>query len=135
MSVVGRTSSNSVILYVEDDALTRQSIAQLLLRRGFHVLQAASGEEALDLIDSGTVPTAMLLDLELPGIDGMETYRRVRQIHPALAAVVCTARLTAPLRRELSELGVAEDCQLSKPCVFREILDALRRAMGNASEG
>lgn len=133
MRAIAPASHNGVVLYVEDDALMRASVAQLLLRRGYQVLQAASGEEALDLIKRGPVPTAMLLDLELPGMDGIETYRRLLRVQPALAAVVCSAQLTAAMRRDLSELGVADECLLSKPCEFDDVLRALRRASRAAS--
>jgi CheY-like chemotaxis protein len=126
-------SCNTAILYIEDDALTRQSITQRLLRRGFQVVQAASGEEALELVKDGPVPGTVLLDLELPGIDGLETYRRLRQLSPGLAAVVCTANLAAPARHDLLEMGIPEQCMLIKPCVFQDILDALERASGDAS--
>lgn len=123
-----------MILYVEDDALTRRSIRQRLIRRGFAVLHAASGEEALAAVKGGAAPRVALLDLELPGIDGVETYRRLREVYPDLAAVVCSANLTAGARRILLEMGVPEHCLLTKPCAFQDILDALQRAGGNGSD-
>lgn len=131
---VPKGNDGAVILYVEDDALTRQSIRQQLTRRGFAVLHAASGEEALAAVKEGPAPRIALLDVELPGIDGVETYRRLREAYPDLAAVVCSANLTAGVRRVLLEMGVPEHCLLTKPCTFRAILDALQCAGGNGSD-
>ena len=84
------------LLYVEDDAMVRQAIAGRLRRRGYEVIEATSGEEAVGLMAAHPRPGAVILDIDLPGIDGVETYRRLLAIHARLPAVVCSARsLTA----------------------------------------
>ena len=96
------------ILYVEDDALTRQAIAGRLRRRGHTIIEATSGEEALDLA-SMTHPCLALLDIDLPGVDGVETYRKLLELFPRLAAVVCSATLTTQRRKSFQTLGIAEE--------------------------
>lgn len=114
------------ILYVEDDALTRQTIAGRLRRRGFAVVEAPSDEEALDAAERSSNPTAGLLDVDLPGINGLETYRRLRALRPGLPAVVCSAWLPLGTRQPFRDLGVPEHCLLAKPCPFSELLAALQ---------
>jgi CheY-like chemotaxis protein len=113
------------ILYVEDDPLTRETIARRLRRRGFHVVEVASGEQALELASDGLQIKVALLDVDLPGINGIETLRRLRKHRPTLPAVVCSASLPLGLRQPFRELGVSDNCLLSKPCPFAELLVAL----------
>jgi len=118
------------ILYVEDDALTRQAIAGRLRRRGHTIIEATSGEEALDLAAT-THPCVALLDIDLPGVDGVETYRKLLEMFPRLPAVVCSATLTDGRRKSLQSLGIPDERLLSKPCPFERILAALDSAIPN----
>jgi CheY-like chemotaxis protein len=118
------------ILYVEDDELTRLTIAQRLRRRGLDVIDVGSGEQALDLAPNARNLSAALLDINLPGIDGVETYRRLRQLHPTLAAVVMSASLSADARQSLLDLGVPDRCLLGKPCQFSHLQGALQGIRG-----
>ena len=66
---------------VDNEEADRELLVQLLEPRGFALRQASSGHDALDLLASGYRPDALLIDLAMPGIDGWETLRRVRQMH------------------------------------------------------
>lgn len=98
-------------------------------------MAADSGERALTLIEDHPALAAALLDLQLPGIDGLETYARLRQAYPDLPVVVCSAHLEGPLRQRLLAMGVPTDCQLRKPCPFRELLAAIVKATGRPRAG
>src|SRR5258705_13975367 len=67
------------ILVVEDYDDTR-SLLKLLLERDYHVLEATSGPEAVSIAKQ-RYPDLILMDIGLPGFDGLETIRRIRQIH------------------------------------------------------
>jgi|GEM_PF-2734824 len=123
--------SNVAILYVEDDALTRQAIAGRLRRRGHTIIEATSGEEALDLAGVLPRPAAALLDIDLPGLDGLETYRKLLELFPHLPAVVCSATLTAQRRESFHKLGIPDQYLLSKPCAFERILEAINLVVHN----
>jgi CheY-like chemotaxis protein len=118
------------ILYVEDDTLTRQTIARRLRRRGYTVVEAQSGEEALSCATGHSFFSVVLLDVDLPGINGLETYRSLREIQPGLPAVVCSGCLSVVIHQGFSELGVPGQFLLVKPCLFSELLSALRAARG-----
>jgi CheY-like chemotaxis protein len=59
----------------------------------------------------------------------METYRRLRELYPAVRAVVCSASLPISTRQPFLDLGVPADCLLAKPCSFAELLAALQGAL------
>lgn len=81
----------SDILIVEDEAAIRGFVRINLERRGFHVREAASGEEALKLV-AETEPQLMVLDLKLPGIDGFEVCKFMRDNYPQVAIIMLTAK-------------------------------------------
>ena len=71
-------SNEGFILVVEDDARTLRLERFVLEEEGFTVVQAGSGEEALDILADGK-PTLVMLDIGLPGIDGFTTCQRIRE--------------------------------------------------------
>jgi len=79
------------ILIVDDHPLTREALAGLLAHNGFDVCgQAAGGEEAIRLA-ADLQPDLALLDLTMPGLDGLQTLPRLREAAPGCAVVVLTA--------------------------------------------
>ena len=69
------------VLVVDNEEPDRELLVQLLEPLGFELRQAASGHDALDLLATGYRPDVIFMDLAMPGIDGWETLRRVRQMH------------------------------------------------------
>ncbi len=121
-----KTASKTIgVLYVEDDELTRQSVSNRLARNGFKVLAAGSGESALALVENHPDLAVALVDVQLPGIDGIETSLRLRDRYPGLPVVVCSGYLEPPTLVRLRALGIPDECQLRKPCPFRDLLAVL----------
>lgn len=118
------------VLYVEDDDLTRVRISARLERKGIRVVAVSCGEAALEEHCRCAELKVVLLDLELPGISGVATWRQLRERNPDIAGVVCSGALTDTTRSELQELGIQSDCCLCKPCRFEVLLNALQRAIG-----
>jgi two-component system, chemotaxis family, CheB/CheR fusion protein len=106
-----RTSS---VLLVEDSADSRETLAEVLQLLGYQVRVAASAQEALDLL-AAWCPDAILSDIGLPGTDGCELMRQVRQL-PELAGVVAVA-VTGYGTHEDREAALAAgfDTHLAKP--------------------
>ena len=71
------------IMYVEDDLLLRQTVAQSLRRSGYEIVEASSGEEAVEFAKENDF-SAVIIDIELPGINGVETYKQLRQLRPGM---------------------------------------------------
>jgi len=110
------------ILLVDDDADFRTMIIQYLTgHRGYEVLPAASGEEALQLLD-GFQPEVVLLDLMMPGIGGMEALKQIKARCPNLCVVMVTANEDLSIARKALALGAAD--YLTKP-FDPDYLDAL----------
>ncbi|MBU5675816.1 response regulator transcription factor [Alkaliphilus sp. MSJ-5] len=79
------------VLVVEDESSIRKFLSINLNREGFEVLEAASGEEALDIIRR-VQPRVVVLDLMLPGIDGFEVCQSVRKSIPNIVIIMLTAK-------------------------------------------
>lgn len=95
------------LLIVEDNEMNLEALSRLLMRRGFQVLGAGSGEEALRTA-AGSHPDLILMDIGLPGIDGYETTRRLKS-DPATAAIPVIA-LTAHALVSDRERAFAAGC-------------------------
>jgi PAS domain S-box-containing protein len=78
------------ILLVDDDDLIRETLAELLEEAGFTTLVAASGLEALALVESGEVVDAMVSDLSMPGMNGVTIIRKARALRPGLPCFLLT---------------------------------------------
>ena len=108
----------ALVLVVDDDPTVREVVADYLVRDGLEVVQAADGAEALALVDART-PDLVVLDLMLPGIDGLEVCRRLRSTRPSLPVM----RLTALGEEEDRVLGleIGADDYVTKPFSPREL--------------
>jgi len=113
------------VLVVDDEKLIRWSVSERLHRRGYEVVTAESGEQALDQVSSGPLD-AMLLDVRLPGIDGLETLKRALQAQPELIVVMMSAHSTVDGAVEAMKHGAVDF--LVKPFS----LDVLDSAVGRA---
>jgi len=116
-----------VILCVEDDELTLQSVTNRLQRRGFQVLPAESGERALQIVTDQPVLSAVLMDIDLPGIDGLETYVCLQEAFPGLPVVFCSGAISPAVSARLKRMGIPTECCLCKPCPFGDILAAIQK--------
>lgn len=117
-----------VLLVVDDDELLRQTIARRLRRCGHEVVEANSGEQAVELAKETNFDCA-LLDVDLPGADGLETYRQLRQTQPGITAVVLSGLLSAANRRSFMDLGVSGNCLIDKPCPLSQLQGALQSVL------
>jgi two-component system, NtrC family, response regulator AtoC len=92
------------VLIIDDEKTIRWSLGEGLRNAGFEILEAASGEEGLQLY-ADKVPDCVLLDLRLPGIDGMEVLRRMRRENPEVPVIVMTAYGEVDKAVEAMKLG------------------------------
>lgn len=107
------------VLVVEDDRTSRRVLTRFLTRHGYDVVEAESGEAALERFEEST-PDVSIIDIGLPGIDGFEVVRRIRGI--AADAYTPIIMLTASQDDESVEaaIGVGADDYVAKP--FRPVL-------------
>jgi signal transduction histidine kinase/purine-cytosine permease-like protein/DNA-binding NarL/FixJ family response regulator len=117
------------VLLVDNEAVDRELLRQLLEPLGFETRAAGSGEEALRLLrEPGWVPDAILMDLAMPGIDGWETIRRLRA--EGLADVPVAIVSANAFDRALdNDVGIRPADFLTKPVRGEELLDWLGRTL------
>ena len=124
------------VLVVEDEPPILDMLSMSLAFVGYHVLRAGSGAEALSQAREHSVDLA-LLDVMLPDTDGFELLRRLRSIHPDMAAVFVTAR--DALEDRLNGLTLGGDDYVTKPFSLEEVVTrvgvVLRRTRPDAEEG
>lgn len=106
-------------LVVDDDPTVGEVVGAYLARAGFEVDRAADGATALELA-AAVVPDVVVLDLMLPGVDGLEVCRRLRRDHPGVPVVMLTA-LGEEADRILG-LEVGADDYVTKPFSPRELV-------------
>ena len=116
------------VLVVDNEEVDRELLRQLLEPIGFAVQQAASGEDALQVLRGGALPDAILMDLAMPGIDGWETIRRLRAegLSDAPVAIVSANAFD---RRLDNDLGLVAHDYVLKPVRGEELLDWLGRVL------
>ncbi|HEU5170570.1 MAG TPA: HD domain-containing phosphohydrolase [Gemmatimonadales bacterium] len=125
------TDGPASILVVDDDAAVRVAVSKYLVQRGYEVLTAETGEEALDLLRRRPV-TGMLLDVRLPGASGVELVPRVVEREPCLALVMLTAVNDATSAALCMQRGAMD--YLIKPVDLDDLERALRRALDRRRE-
>ncbi len=119
------------ILIVDDDARLRQAAATVLSRLGFEPLTAVDGADALlRVAEHLETIAAVVLDLQMPRMDGAVCYARLREILPHVPVVVASGRPYDPDEARL--LAGPEASRLAKPFTQPEFIRAVRGALGEA---
>jgi CheY-like chemotaxis protein len=121
------------VLIVEDDAAIRLLLDRALARKGYETVIAVNGNEAIAAIDSFTL-NAVLLDLMIPGIFGIDVLRHIRQKRPAL--IPCVIVVTAMARRADLEMGELDDLGgvIVKPFDILHLFEVLDACVHCAAE-
>jgi DNA-binding NtrC family response regulator len=120
------------VLVVDDEDLCRWVSHQLLARCGHEVEEAASGEAALGVVEHWN-PDAILVDIGLPGMDGIELLRSVRRQRPTVRSIVMTAHAT--LQTAVAAIRAGAVDFLTKPLDPAELEEALGRVNVRGPEG
>ena len=109
------------VLVVDDHRLNRKLVAEVLESAGYEMMQAATAEDALALLSCGPRPDLILMDIALPGIDGLTLTRQLKQ-DPTLSAVPVVA-VTAFAMKGDEEKALAAGCAgyLTKPIDTRKL--------------
>ncbi|MCY4087289.1 MAG: response regulator transcription factor [Actinomycetia bacterium] len=117
------SSSRFRVLVVDDEAAVRRALERALVREGYDVSQAADGHEALEAV-SATNPDAIILDVLMPRLDGLEACRRLRAAGSKTPVLMLTALDAIDDRVEGLDAGA--DDYLAKPFALQELLARVR---------
>jgi PAS domain S-box-containing protein len=120
--------SRATLLYVEDDAVLRTTIRDVLDSQGFRVLSAASGEEALAQYGDRLAGIALVVtDLSLHGMSGLDLHRALRQRHPMTRTLIISGYAAHPEHSEWQDAGIVG--WLQKPVNLTELIAQIRQAL------
>ena len=123
------------VLVVDDERAVRDSLRRALELEGYEVELAGDGEEALERLSGSAPADAVILDVLMPGIDGLEVCRRLRAEDNGVPVLMLTAR--AEVDSRVAGLDAGADDYLPKPFALAELLARLRallRRVGNGDE-
>ena len=121
------------VLVVDDERAVRESLRRALELEGYEIELAADGQEALYRLDSEAQPDALVLDVLMPGVDGLEVARTIRRSGNRLPILMLTARTQVEDRVEGLDAGA--DDYLTKPFALEELLARLRALLRRTAEG
>jgi two-component system nitrogen regulation response regulator GlnG len=114
------------ILIIDDDDNLRESFKKLLIDEGYKVKSAASGEAGLSIVRE-SLPDTVIIDIRMPGIGGLETYRIIREIEPRLPVIIMTAFGTTDSAIEAIKMGAFD--YVLKPFDIPEFLEVISKAL------
>jgi two-component system, OmpR family, response regulator MprA len=120
------------ILVVDDERAVRESLRRALELEGYEIELAGDGNEALYRLESSEEPDAMILDVLMPGVDGLEVCRRIRGTGSRLPVLMLTARTEVEDR--VAGLDAGADDYVTKPFALEELLARVRALLRRTSE-
>lgn len=116
----------NTILIIDDDDQLRKSFEKLLSEEGFTVEGAASGEAGLNLVRK-KAPDVVILDMRLPGMNGLETFQAIHEIESKLPVVIMTAYGTTETAIEATKMGAFD--YILKPFEIPDMLGVIGQAL------
>ena len=120
------------ILVVDDERAVRESLRRALELEGYEIELAADGSEALYRLEGSEEPDAMILDVLMPGVDGLEVCRRLRGSGSKLPVLMLTARTEVEDR--VAGLDAGADDYVTKPFALEELLARVRALLRRTSD-
>jgi two-component system response regulator MprA len=118
------------VLVVDGDRAGREALRRMLISDGYEVAVVGDGEQALESV-LGSAPQAVVLDIDLPGIDGLEICRRLRRLGSRVPILILTAR--GAVADRIEGLDVGADDYMVKPCDVAELEARLRALLRRAN--
>ncbi|HID31594.1 MAG TPA: response regulator [Desulfobacterales bacterium] len=126
MSLSGK---GEVVLIIDDAECIRDSCCQVLTKAGYQVETAIDGETGLSRARE-VGPDVILVDLDMPGVSGLEVMDRLNEISPAIVKIVVTGNTSIDLEEEVIRKGRALS-YLAKPFAPDQLKQTVRRALDN----
>ena len=121
------------ILVVDDERAVRESLRRALELEGYDVGLASDGSDALEKLEAEAQPDAIILDVLMPGTDGLEVSRTLRRSGSRIPVLMLTARTEVGDR--VAGLDAGADDYLAKPFALEELLARLRALLRRTADG
>jgi len=121
----------STVLIIEDNDKNMKLARDVLQNKGYKTLEAVTGEEGVKLAKQH-VPDLVLMDIQLPGINGIEAFKQIRADAKTakIPVIALTASVTPTDRSQISAAGF--DAFVSKPINLKEFVETVKRMVENA---
>ncbi|MGB9438160.1 MAG: response regulator, partial [Desulfobacterales bacterium] len=116
----------ATILIIDDDDQLRKSFQKLLSEEGYTAESAASGEAGLEIIKD-RLPDLVIVDIRLPGMNGLETFQTIHRLEPKLPVVIMTAYGTTETAIEATKMGAFD--YILKPFEIPDMLVVIKQAL------
>ena len=122
------------VLLVDDEVAFVETLAKRMASRDLNVQKAFNGQQALDTLDEkeGVAIDVIVLDVKMPGMDGLETLRAIKQRHPILEVIMLTGHATVENAIEGMKSGAYD--YLLKPCDMEQLLEKINKAVNKKRE-
>jgi two-component system, OmpR family, response regulator VicR len=114
------------VLLTDDEEPFVETMTKRLSKRGLAVSCALSGQEALKQIEKQPNVEVVILDVKMPGMDGIETLREIKRLHPLVEVVMLTGHATVETAIQGMKLGAFD--YLMKPCDIEELVKKVEEA-------
>jgi DNA-binding NtrC family response regulator len=114
------------VLLVDDEAPFVETMTKRLTKRKLNVLKALSGEEALETLKGDSHIDVVILDVKMPGMDGIETLKEIRKDFPLVEVIMLTGHATVETSIEGMRLGAFD--YLMKPCDVEVLMEKVNAA-------
>ncbi|MDX2257151.1 MAG: CBS domain-containing protein [Pseudanabaenaceae cyanobacterium bins.39] len=129
---ITNVSHHSTILLVEDNEANIMTISSYLVAKGYVILSAKNGQEALDILRS-LEPDLILMDIQMPIMDGLEAIQRIRQ-NPNFASTPIIALTALVMPSDVEHcLTAGADTYLSKPIKLRELISTMQKLLSSST--
>ncbi|MFH0925119.1 MAG: response regulator [bacterium] len=117
------------ILIIDDDEITQESLKRLLFLDGYNVITIGDGESGLQLVKNGEKVDIALVDLKMPGIDGIEILRRLRKISSMIEIIMITGH--GGIESAVTALKEGASNYICKPINYEELRISIRKSLEN----
>ncbi|MBT3256623.1 MAG: response regulator [Deltaproteobacteria bacterium] len=115
------------VLFVDDEVPFVEAMSRRLKKRDISIVTSFSGLEALDVLEKDRNVEVVILDVKMPGMDGIETLGEIRKRFPLVEVVMLTGHATVETGIEGMKLGAFD--YLMKPCDMDVLMDKLKEAV------
>jgi DNA-binding NtrC family response regulator len=117
--------TRTVVMLVDDEVPFVDTMTKRLGKRDLEIVTAYSGQEALKKLEDRKVDV-IILDVKMPGMDGIETLREIKKSHPLVEVIMLTGHATVETGIEGMKLGAFD--YLMKPCDIEQLMTKVREA-------
>ena len=118
--------TSTLVMLVDDEAPFVETMTKRLGKRDLNVITAFSGQEALDTLDQHRNVDVVILDVKMPGMDGIETLKKMKSAFPLTEIVMLTAHATVESAIEGMRFGAFD--YLMKPCDMEQLMAKVNEA-------